>query len=321
MTKLDFPDTPSTGQQFGSAGTVWRWDGTRWGSTAGAAGARGAVAYAQIVANIGGYTNTLLDVYGCNVTFNTIAGRMYKVTGELFSYSSVAGDWCGLVITNESGSALQSTSTYLAAATTGVKSHVEIVFTASATGSQVLKLMYQRSSGSGTHTIYAGPTFPSFILVEDITYEAGSSGPGSSGSSAQRVAVGINENNISIISAGAVALSAIATIPCVSGDVFKVDVNAFATMIAGTTATVMHLGIEASGGGINHAAQTSAQADQGLLGGGGGQTQQIPMYASKVFTVTSGGTFSAGSRGWTTSPGTSGHAMASNRCQITRISP
>jgi hypothetical protein len=30
MAALDFPDTPSVGQLHGSAGALWRWDGTRW---------------------------------------------------------------------------------------------------------------------------------------------------------------------------------------------------------------------------------------------------------------------------------------------------
>lgn len=176
MTKLDFPDTPTTGQLFGSSGTVWRFDGTRWASTAGASGARGAVGYAQITAAQGSFSLAVVDITGLGVTFPTIAGRRYRITGDVWAYSAVAGDGGSLYIYVD-GAQRQQSNVYFPLASSSLPVRTEVVITATATGSSFAKLLYGRSSGSGAHTVYASPTIPGFILVEDITYEAGSGGP------------------------------------------------------------------------------------------------------------------------------------------------
>lgn len=134
-----------------------------------------------------------------------------------------------------------------------------------------------------------------------------------------RVTTAMNPTNISVLSSGAISLGTVASIPVAVGDYVRADGQCFGTMVGGTTATVMRMAFEASGGGIAYVAQTAPDGEQAMFGGGGGQTQQLGMSLTKVFgPMTEAGMFSAGTRGFTTSAG-SGAAMASNRCQLTRI--
>ena len=135
-----------------------------------------------------------------------------------------------------------------------------------------------------------------------------------------RGAVGRNSNAVSVNTGTATDVGTIASINCVGGDIFYVEVSGFATITGGNASHILHLGIEASGGGISQGAQTSLDSDQALLGGGSGQTLQIPMYVSKIFTPGNTGTFSAGGRGWVTSSNSgSASSLSANRCVITRL--
>ena len=175
MTKLDFPDTPSTGQQYGSSGTVWRWDGTRWGSTAGAAGARGRVAYAQITAAQSGITAAGADLAGLSVTWTADPSRTYRTTLYGEASSTVANDVPMVNIRNAAGSDMARSASVCAVANTAERQIVELIETG-LSGSITRKAWMRLAVGSGTFMWYAAPSSPSFILVEDITYEAGSSG-------------------------------------------------------------------------------------------------------------------------------------------------
>ena len=177
MTKLDFPDTPTTGQTFGSSGTVWRWDGTRWGSTAGAAGERGQVAFAQSVTDQGGFgPNVTYDISGLAVTYNVTAGRRYKITGKIMASTPVAGDIAQFIIADGTGQAVNGVNFPLQLANSGYSAVAEHVYTSSHTGTQTIKLRYN-AGGTGTHTVKSRTDYPSYVLVEDITYEAGAGGP------------------------------------------------------------------------------------------------------------------------------------------------
>lgn len=129
-----------------------------------------------------------------------------------------------------------------------------------------------------------------------------------------------NASAVPVHSGTAQNLGTIASLPCKAGDLFRVEVKAMTTLIAGNSSMFTRLGIEASGGGIVHSAQASPLPDQAILGGGSGQTQQVTLTISKNFVATADGTFAAGSRGWSTDTTSGAQAsMSQNRCQITRL--
>lgn len=130
-----------------------------------------------------------------------------------------------------------------------------------------------------------------------------------------------NSAAVVVSSASPTSLATIVSVTVAVGDYVLATGNCWATMVAGNTSSTMHLAFEASGGGITYAASSSPDTDQALLAGGSGQTLQTPMFISRVFgPMTAAGTFSCGTRGWTTAiAGGSSVSMASNRCQLTRL--
>ena len=175
MAALNFPDTPVAGDTYGSDGVIWRWDGSRWAATAGISGSRGSVAYAQILTDQGNFV-ALADVAGLLVSFPTVTGRRYKVTGNFYSFSSVAND-TGVASLKTGPTQLNSCVTILGPAGTSVKNHVEHSFVAGTTGSMTLGLQYGRNGGTGTHTVVARSDYPAFLLVEDVTLDMGVAPP------------------------------------------------------------------------------------------------------------------------------------------------
>ena len=177
MAALDFPDSPATGDLYGSSGTVWRWDGARWASTAGASGARGRVAYAQITASQTGVGASFVDIGGLSVTWAAYPDRVYRITASMETSSNVAGDTTLMRITDPAGVQV----------TRGVEQTVSAAWPTTTTASVIetgrsgyntRKVQVQRAGGTGTVAVGAAPDYPAFILVEDITYEAGTSGGG-----------------------------------------------------------------------------------------------------------------------------------------------
>jgi hypothetical protein len=169
MAALDFPDTPITGDQYGVSGPVWRWDGARWALTAGAAGARGAVAYAQITASQGSIVGTAVDVTGLSVSWTASSSRTYRTTVHLVASSTVQNDDFNAFITDAAGTQKQfHLNPYLDPSTS---SGMEFsVVETGLSGTITRKVRAVRGAGTGTITLYAAATAPSFILVEDITY-------------------------------------------------------------------------------------------------------------------------------------------------------
>lgn len=176
MSALDFPDNPAVGDSYGSSSTRWRWNGTLWESTGGASGARGEVAYAQIIASIAGYGASNVDIYGLRVTFNAVAGRRYKITGHVYCSAASANSVGNTSIMTDAGSQVQSAVVSMPSPGVPFKSHNEYVFTATTTGPLTYKMMASLVSGASAMVVEAQPYYPAFILVEDITYEAGTSG-------------------------------------------------------------------------------------------------------------------------------------------------
>jgi hypothetical protein len=172
---IDFPSAPAVGDIVSApSGVQWRWDGTTWLLASQGGGARGQVAYAQITATQGGFGGTAIDVAGLTVTFNAVAGRRYKVTAELIGGASAAGEAGAFHIMTAAGAIVQTSTTYLGLASAPMKMHQEVVVSPAA-GPVTYKVQYVRTAGTSAHAVYADPQFPSFILVEDITFEAGSS--------------------------------------------------------------------------------------------------------------------------------------------------
>jgi len=174
---LDFPDTPTVGDMYGSLGTMWRWSGTMWESTSGASGPRGAVAYAQITAAQGGIT-ALTDITDLRVTFQANPARTYRISGHGEVYSTVSNDIpiCNIA-DGTSGAAIARTTDLLGGAGYSIALD-PVVIERGLSGAQIRKLQVQRVLGTGTLTFHATSTGPAYILVEDITYEAGTSGVG-----------------------------------------------------------------------------------------------------------------------------------------------
>lgn len=176
MSALDFPDSPAVGEIYGSAGVVWRWDGARWASTAGASGPRGALGFATLT------TNVAVAVGGVDllqVPFTIIPGRTYKVTGHVYASSTVSGDLAGLSVVDGGGAQQQSSQETMTIAGHVYKLHLEWVFKGLVATNYLVKLRGSLSAGTGSMSISAGTAYPGFLLVEDITYEAGSSAPSS----------------------------------------------------------------------------------------------------------------------------------------------
>lgn len=174
MAALNFPDTPAVGELYGSAGTVWRWDGARWASTAGASGARGAVAYAQVTANQGSITTAWVDIAGLSVTWVADPSRTYRVSVQVQEQSTVAGDPMHIGIYSGSTRAIRASIN--ANSLSSAESNYAAAILKGLSGSVTYKAM-ATCGGTGTLTVAASPDIPSWILVEDITYEAGSGGP------------------------------------------------------------------------------------------------------------------------------------------------
>jgi hypothetical protein len=175
MTKLDFPDTPSTGEQFGSSGTVWRWDGTRWGSTAGAAGARGRVAYAQIVADQYPIT-TQTAITGLTVTVMMDPSRTYRVTAYARINNGNAGERVLFKLVRDGTTTIAMDDLPSAVGGYSPVNMCQAVISG-LSGSHTFVPTVERAVGTGSVGVKAGIDNPAFILVEDITYEAGSGGP------------------------------------------------------------------------------------------------------------------------------------------------
>ena len=176
MAALDFPDAPVVGDSYGSAGTLWRWDGARWASTSGVSGARGLVAYAQITANSAGFTGALVEIGGLFVTFTADPTRRYRTTAVFETSNTQANNVPVMAIRNAVGTQLARSADTMSQAGIGQKQVIEVI-ESGLSGSQVRKVTGQTPIGGGTTTVIAAPEYPAFIMVEDITYEAGSGGP------------------------------------------------------------------------------------------------------------------------------------------------
>lgn len=175
MAAMDFPNSPATGDVFGSSGTLWRWDGSRWISTIGPAGPRGVVARsANITADLGPYVS-LTDIPGLTATFTADPSRVYRTTIYGEWTSTVGGDIPAVYICDAAGATLARDAPRMAVANISHKSITQIIETG-LSGVTTRKGRGSRAIGTGNCVWQSNPGFPSFLVVEDITYEAGYAG-------------------------------------------------------------------------------------------------------------------------------------------------
>lgn len=128
-------------------------------------GVRGSLGYAQATATQGSIT-TETDLTGLTVTATVNSGERIRVKGNILVQTTVAGDVVYLRI-KESTTVLQISSLILSSTADVYVMPIEVILTPSA-ASHTYKLSLARQGGTGTISMVAGATFPSFILVEGI---------------------------------------------------------------------------------------------------------------------------------------------------------
>lgn len=182
MAALDFPDTPAVGAIYGT----WRWDGFRWASTSGPSGARGRVAYSQVVVNQSGIGGTQVNLGGMVASWVADPSRTYRTTVRGEVTGTVAGTVPVVHVLDAVGAGKQRWT--MALSTTNAFSvHAEVVETG-LSGPQTRQAALSNVAG-GTLTWGASAAFPAFVLVEDITLEQGS--PATPGTPTQAAATAI----------------------------------------------------------------------------------------------------------------------------------
>lgn len=122
--------------------------------------------YTEATANQSGIT-TEVDLTNLAVTINIAAGRRIKISTNVLLESSVIDD-LGRVSIREGANLLALDQQILRPVNNGNSFHTSVVLSPSA-GSHTYKLTSQRVSGTGNIQSVAQPSFPAFILVEDIT--------------------------------------------------------------------------------------------------------------------------------------------------------
>ena len=126
---------------------------------------QGLLGYAPVTANQTGIT-TAVDITNATTTVTVVAGRRLRISAEVGWFSSVADDVGRLTIMQD-GAAIQTRSWPQRPAGWGITAMASVVIQPSA-GSHIYKLQFARDTGTGTITIQAGATNPTYILVEDI---------------------------------------------------------------------------------------------------------------------------------------------------------
>lgn len=133
-------------------------DGTGWDTNVITLG------YSEVTTPQGSITTTA-DLTNLAITITVPSGgRKVSVSGSINAYSTVA-DGLGQITINEGATVLQRS--YFSPTTAGIHYSIEVVLSPSA-GSHTYKFTLGRDSGSGTYTMYAGATFPAFIIAKLI---------------------------------------------------------------------------------------------------------------------------------------------------------
>ena len=122
--------------------------------------------YAAVTASQNTITSEV-DLTSLAITVAVPAGRKVLITACIEAYSSAAGIFAELHI-NESTTQLQSYAFAFAYSGVQTTGFTQVYLTSSA-GSHTYKLTLQRTGGAvGTVSLFAGATFPSYIMAELI---------------------------------------------------------------------------------------------------------------------------------------------------------
>lgn len=126
---------------------------------------RGTLGYAQTTVNQGSITSQV-DITGLSVTVTVGAGRRIRISCKGEFQDTSATD--SVVVTiNEGATQLQRAAQPVITAGFSTTTTPSVVLTPTA-GSHTYKITCQRAAGTGTVQWNAQPTYPSYILVEDI---------------------------------------------------------------------------------------------------------------------------------------------------------
>lgn len=141
---------------------VMAYTGTDWAPR----DAGGTLGYAQVTAGQASITAEV-DLTSLAVTVTAGTGRMLRLSGRCMAQSSVANDSIQLRI-KEGATVLQIAQMTVPKANVSEFIYESVVLSSPSAGSHTYKLTMQRSLGTGNVVMDAGPTFPAYILVEDI---------------------------------------------------------------------------------------------------------------------------------------------------------
>lgn len=133
------------------------------------------LAYTEVTANQTGIT-TEVDITNLTVTVTVPAGRRIKITGYIPAFSTTVTGDAGRISIKEGATLLTLGQAFIGGTAAGANSIMPQVILTPPAGTHTYKLTASRVSGSGTFVMNADPTFPAYILVEDITgtiYPAG----------------------------------------------------------------------------------------------------------------------------------------------------
>ena len=122
----------------------------------------GWIGYAEITADVVGFTVTPTDIAGLAVTVTVETGRRIRVTGDVYMSNATASQ-TNIININEGATVLQQRGA--AHLSTSVGIHAEVILTPTA-GSHTYKLQAFTSAGAGT--IKGNATYPCHIFVEDL---------------------------------------------------------------------------------------------------------------------------------------------------------
>lgn len=180
------PTATSPGQTWFNTATgasyVWIDDGTstQWvqfapGAGGGSGKQRGVVAYSQVTTSMTIATTAFTEL-GMNVTWTADPTRTYRTTVFFLASSTVNNDDLSADIVDGSGNRKQLFPSPYLDPNTSITMYASLVETG-LSGTQTRKARANRA-GTGTMTIAGDPTYPRYIMVEDITLEVGGGGAG-----------------------------------------------------------------------------------------------------------------------------------------------
>lgn len=110
-----------------------------------------------------------VEIAGLTQSIDVVAGRRYRITAVITTYSTVASDVAELRATvdgtNQGGYTMSANSS---GAATGQVTTLIWIHEAAASGNDVFRILVARAAGSGTVHAVGSASSPIFSLIEDI---------------------------------------------------------------------------------------------------------------------------------------------------------